>query len=201
METTSETMPAAFFDALYQQDVDPWNFESSDYEARKYDETLAALPRQRYRNAFELGCSIGVLTKRLAERCDSLLAVDCSPLALERAIARCSGLDNVRFERMNVPREYPRDASFDLILLSEIAYYWSRPDLKRVFERVVEQLRVGGHVLLVHWAPPGPDKPLTGAEVHRAFLEWADGRLLHRLGRHEGPYWIDLFERSPMLQA
>jgi hypothetical protein len=48
----------------------------------------------------------------------------------------------------------------------------------------------------VHWAPPGPDKPLSGIEVHGAFMEWASPGLVHLLGRHEGPYFIDLFERS-----
>jgi len=51
----------------------------------------------------------------------------------------------------------------------------------------------------VHWAPPGPDKPLTGIEVHSAFMEWASPELVHLFGRHEGPYWIDLFERSRAL--
>jgi SAM-dependent methyltransferase len=194
--STADTIPPEYFDELYRQNSDPWSFETSDYEARKYDETLAMLPRARYRDAFEVGCSIGVLTKRLAERCDSLLAVDCSPLALDRAMARCERMEHVHFQQMNVPREYPSGDKFDLILLSEVAYYWSWRDLRWVFDRIVEQLRVHGHLLLVHWAPPGPDKPLTGIEVHGALVEWASPELVHLFGRHEGPYWIDLFERS-----
>jgi SAM-dependent methyltransferase len=195
--TTADTIPPEFFDDLYRRSADPWSFESSDYEARKYAETLAVLPNERYSSAFEVGCSIGVLTKRLSERCDSLLAIACSPIALERAIERCGPSDGVRFEQMNVPREYPDEATFDLVVLSEVAYYWSWQDLRWVFDRIVEQLRPRGHLLLVHWAPAGPDKPLTGIEVHGAFMEWADPALTHSFGRHEGPYWIDLFERAP----
>jgi SAM-dependent methyltransferase len=195
-KTTSDTIPPEFFDELYRQNADPWNFETSWYEARKYEETLAVLPKARYRDAFEVGCSIGVLTKRLVERCDSLLAIDCSSLALERASARCIEDDNVRFEQMNVPRQYPIEETFDLIVLSEVAYYWSWRDLGWVYDRIVEQLRPHGHLLLVHWAPPGPGKPLTGAEVHGAFLDWAAPSFHHLFGRHEGAYWIDLFERT-----
>jgi SAM-dependent methyltransferase len=191
----TKTIPPEFFDELYRQNPDPWNVETSDYEARKYDEMLAALPNARYRAAFEVGCSVGVLTKRLAERCDSLLAIDCSPLALARASARCEDEANVRFERMNVPRQYPIEATFDLVVLSEVAYYWSWRDLRWAFNRIVEHLRPEGHLVLVHFAPPGPGKPLTGIEVHGAFMEWADPKLQHLFGRHEGPYFIDVFER------
>ena len=194
--STADTIPPEFFDDLYRQNPDPWCFETSDYEANKYDETMAVLPRARYKNAFEVGCSIGVLTKRLAERCDSLLAIDCSPFALGRAIERCEDDEHVRFEQMTVPQQYPREAAFDLVVLSEVAYYWSWRDLRWVFDRIVEQLRPRGHLVLVHWAPPGPDKPLTGIEVHGAFMEWANPKLDHLFGRHDGPYWIDLFERT-----
>ena len=39
---------------------------------------------------FEAGCSIGVLTRRLAERCDTLLAVDIVEAPLETARAACA---------------------------------------------------------------------------------------------------------------
>ena len=53
----------------------PGNSRRAPYEREKYDATLAALPL-RVGSAFEIGCSIGVLTRRLSERCDRLLAVD-----------------------------------------------------------------------------------------------------------------------------
>jgi len=196
--TTADTIPPEFFDDLYRRSADPWGFETSDYEAQKYDETLAVLPNERYGDALEVGCSIGVLTKRLAKRCDTLLAIDCSPIALERASARCEKERHVQFLKMNVPQQYPIESTFDLVVLSEVAYYWSWRDLRWVFDRIVDQLRPRGHLLLVHWAPPGPDKPLTGIEVHGAFVEWAAPMLHHLFGRHEGPYWVDLFERSSL---
>ena len=75
----------AYFDEMYRSDPDPWQFESSWYEERKYALTVAALPDRRYRSAFEPGCSVGVLSSLLAERCDHLLATDIVPGVLDRA--------------------------------------------------------------------------------------------------------------------
>ena len=61
-----DSLPQSYFDRIYQQNPDPWNFETSPYEAEKYRRTLAALPRKRYMRALEIGCSIGVLTSQLA---------------------------------------------------------------------------------------------------------------------------------------
>ena len=176
-----------------QQD-DPWNFETSEYEASKYAATLEALPKERYRAALEIGCSIGVLTARLAERCDSLLSLDVSPKAMQRAIQRCQSLPQVRFQLMQVPQEYPTDM-FDLTLLSEVGYYWSWDDLKKAQQLLFKHLEPGGHLLLVHWTLYARDYPLSGDEVHDAFLERTGVELQHLGGRREEQYRLDLFER------
>ena len=60
----------------------PWGFADRWYEQRKYALTVASLPRPRYRRAFEIGCSVGVLTALLGERCGELLAVDVAAAAV-----------------------------------------------------------------------------------------------------------------------
>src|ERR1700709_1012342 len=62
------------FYARFSRTYDPWNFSTSWYEQRKIILTLAALPRNTYRNAFELGCANGVLTAELAHRAVALLS-------------------------------------------------------------------------------------------------------------------------------
>src|SRR4051812_50160637 len=74
MSRRQSSIPARYFDELYAGERDPWEFETSAYEQAKYDATLAALPRPLYRRGLEIGCSIGVLTARLAGRCASLVA-------------------------------------------------------------------------------------------------------------------------------
>ncbi|MPY95478.1 MAG: hypothetical protein GEV08_21200 [Acidimicrobiia bacterium] len=78
-------VPETWFATLYERDADPWGYVGSDYEARKYALTLAALPSPRYRHAYEPGCSIGLLSADLALRCDQLLCSDYAPAAVERA--------------------------------------------------------------------------------------------------------------------
>ena len=116
------TLPPEYFDQVYQANRDPWNFETSPYERTKYAATLAALPRPHYAEAFEIGCSLGVLSAQLAPRCGHLLAVDVSEAALAQARARCAGLPQVEIRLLRVPEEFPSQ-QFDLILLSEVGYY------------------------------------------------------------------------------
>jgi hypothetical protein len=93
----------AYFEQMYSGNVDPWEFESSGYEQRKYAVTVACLPRVRYRSAYEPGCSVGVLTELLASRCDRLLCSDIIPTALQRAEARLRRRPHVSFEERSIP--------------------------------------------------------------------------------------------------
>lgn len=189
------SLPPEYFEAVYRHDDDPWGFETRPYEAAKYEATLAALPATRHRLALEVGCSIGVLTRMLAGRCEDLLAVDVSERALGRARQRCRDLAGVRFRSMEVPRVLP-DGPFDLILLSEVAYYWSPADLEKARLGLAARLEPGGHLLLVHWTPFVADYPQTGDEVHRAFLDGAGAvGLRHLRGGREETYRLDLFEK------
>ena len=86
-------------------------------------------------SALEVGCSIGVLTRLLASRCDAVLAIDAARTPLVEAKRRCADLPGVRFEQMFVPEQWPNGV-FDLILLSEVVYYLSREDVDRLAARV-----------------------------------------------------------------
>ena len=163
------SLPPSYFDELYGRDADPWRFETSAYERDKYADTLSALPRPRYGRVLEVGCSIGVLTARLAERADRLVATDVAEAALAVARKRLDAAQNVRFGRVAFPDETPK-GPFDLVVLSEVLYYLSAADLRRAAEVVVPRLAPGGEVLLVHWLGETPDYPLTGEEAADGFL-------------------------------
>ncbi|MGB3138061.1 MAG: class I SAM-dependent methyltransferase [Nodosilinea sp.] len=192
---SDRSLPASFFDTLYETDPDPWRFETSEYEAAKYTATLAALPKQRYQMALEVGGSIGVLTEQLAQRCDALLSVDVSAVAQTRARQRCQHLPQVQMQLMNVPHDYPSQ-SFDLVLLSEVGYYWCWADLHQAQEKIYRSLLPGGHLLLVHWLHDAPGYPLRGDDVHDAFQDFAVARLAHLASQRTGDYRLDLYERS-----
>jgi SAM-dependent methyltransferase len=165
---TGESLTRSFFEDLYAGGADPWSFATSGYEREKYDRSLAALA-PRYAHALEIGCSVGVFTERLAARCERLLGVDISEHALATARTRCRHLSQVRLERADVTHAFP-DGSFDLIVLSEVGYYWSDADLVRARNAIATAGASGGDVLLVHFLPVVPEYPRTGDAVHEAFL-------------------------------
>jgi trans-aconitate methyltransferase len=169
MSELRPTLTPDHFDALYAADPDPWNFAASPYERAKYTLTLNAMPKPRYRSAFEVGCSIGVLTRLLASRCDALLAIDAAPTPLVEARRRCADLPNVRFEQMFVPEQWPGGA-FDLILLSEVVYYLSREDVGRLATSVTRSLAPNGSAILVHWTG-STNYPLSGEEAVALFIK------------------------------
>jgi len=141
-------IPDHVFEDIYATSSDPYGYTHRDYERQKRSTTLAALSRDRYMNAFEIGCSIGVLTGLLGERCDRLLSVDIVERALQQARQRCAAEPNVRFARMRVPDEWPNE-SFDLIVISEVLFYLTVSELGRLVQRLRSSLRSSGEIILV----------------------------------------------------
>ncbi|PVM92793.1 MULTISPECIES: SAM-dependent methyltransferase [Caulobacter] len=166
----TRSLEPGYFEGLYTADPDPWGFETSAYEKGKYAATLAALGEERAAHALEVGCSIGVLTRQLAEHCDRLLGLDVSETALDQARKRCADLANVEFALLQVPRD-PVPGSFDLIVLSEVAYYWDDGDLALAAEAFRAARVSGGRILLVHWLgetdyPKTADEAVEGLRAH-----------------------------------
>jgi SAM-dependent methyltransferase len=161
------TMGQEYFDGMYAASADPWGLETRWYEQRKYRVTLALLPAERYGDAFEPGCSVGVLTRQLAARCDRLLSCDWAPAAVAAAAQRNAAHPNVRVDRRLLPRDWP-SGRFDLIVFSELLYYFGEGDLERVLDQAVGALRPGGTLIAVHWRHEVPEYPRSGDEVHAA---------------------------------
>jgi SAM-dependent methyltransferase len=138
------------FERLYQTRDDPWDYLTSPYEAAKYAATLAALTRQRYACALEAGCSIGVLSALLAQRCDRLLSVDLVARAVEKAAARLGPHPGARAMRATLPGGWPQ-GRYDLILLSELLYYLNAPDIDALARCVARDATAGAEIVLVHY--------------------------------------------------
>ena len=176
---------AEFFERKYQESTDPWSFGSSAYELERYEVTMRALEGRRFHHAFEPGCSVGVLTERLARICDHVDAVDLSATAVNAAKARCAALRNVRVWTGSLADPLPHAAAFDLIVLSEIGYYFDREGLQRCTLALLEKLGSGGCLLAVHWLGYSEDHRLGGDEVHEQ-LRSLDGLTLDHAERHAG---------------
>jgi SAM-dependent methyltransferase len=184
-----------YFDQLYKESDDPWKLREGWYERRKRSLTLALLPRPRYRNAFEPGCANGELSVELAARCDALLAVDLHERAVRLARERVSGAPQVRVEQRTVPREWPTEAGpFDLIVISELAYYLDAAELETLAARIAASLTTDGTLLACHWRRPFAEA-LESADAAHALFDARCG--LSRLAHHdEADLLIDVWSRD-----
>jgi predicted TPR repeat methyltransferase len=162
------TRDAAYFERLYAEKPDPWNFTGSAYEHQKYAATIGMLNGRRFANGLEIGCSIGVLTKQLAHCCIRLLAVDIVEQALVQAGARCAVERHVSFERMEVPKDWPTGC-FDLIVLSEVLYFLNREDIERTAAMADASLAPNGVLLLVNYTED-MDEPCSGEKAAEIFM-------------------------------
>lgn len=185
-------VPVSDFEARYRCDPDPWRFGDNEYEQRRYEITVAALPRRRYRRAFEPGCATGELTRRLAQRCDNVVAWDGSPTVVEHARQRCAELTNVEWGVGAVPDDWPA-GDFDLVVLSEIGYYFDRSELSRLASLACETLERRGTLLGVHWLGDSHDHVLHGDDVHQVLSE-IDG-ISHCGGYRDAGFRLDWWER------
>ena len=159
-------VPLDPFDRMYRDGADPWDFSGSDYEQARYEHTMRSLGRARYLRCFEPGCSIGVLTGLLAERCDRVVACDASVGAIETARTRLAGRSNVELHAAAVPEWWP-NGLFDLIVLSEFGYYWDVEGLGLLIDRLFDSLAPGGELIAVHWLGESTDHLLHGTDVHQ----------------------------------
>ena len=187
------SLDTGYFDQMYAAAPDPWGLSTRWYEARKYAITLALLPEPHYQDAFEPGCSVGILTGMLAGRCGRVLAWDASAAAVRAAAARTAALPNVQVRRGAIPGDWP-PGRFDLIVFSEVLYYFAGSELDRVLDRGAGSLRPGGSLLAVHWRHPVADYPRGGDEVHRVLASRRD--LARRVGHTEADFTAEVYQRA-----
>jgi SAM-dependent methyltransferase len=161
---------AAFFEGLYQSDPDPWNFATDAYEQARYDAILRTIAEKRFQRAFEPGCSVGVLTEGLASICDEVCSIDISPSAVESARKRCRALANVDIQCGALPYAVP-SGDFDLIVFSEIGYYFKEEQLNSLAAEFIKKLRQDGVLLAAHWLGHSKDHLLSGDRVHQLLNE------------------------------
>ena len=183
--------PAAEFEAQYAERADPWSVTTSPYEQAKYDATIDALGDRTYPFALELGAGLGVLSERLAPRCGRLITLDPSPTAVRRARERLALVPNVDVRLGAAPEDLPQ-WSFDLVVCSEVLYYFSRDELTLVLDELEELMPRAATLLAVHWRGQGTHQ-LSGDEVH-AELRRRDRLVRVHAADHER-YLLERYER------
>ena len=170
------------FEEAYSKSTDPWASATRRYryQQRKYEQIMALLPDRRFSHALDLGCGLGLLSQRLAERCDAVLGVDLAEAALGHARERGAGIANLTYVQgdvLDLPAEL--DGGFDLIVLADTLYYLAPLSdglLKALSARLANLLMPGGLCLLAN---------------HFFFAADADSRLSRRI--HDAFTWSPRF--------
>ena len=176
----TKTTSADFFEAKYQAKSDPWNFSGSAYEQKRYQRILEMLDDRVYRYAFEPGCSIGILTRELAARCDFVEALDFSEAAVHLAKTRCQDLSNVSIIKASLKEHRPVQQP-DLIILSEIGYYFSRSEWNEILKNLLADCMHPATVIACHWLGQSGDHVLSGDAVHESMNQQSNLKLIKRL--------------------
>jgi len=179
------------FEHKYRREDDPWDFSRSRYEQARYACLLSVLDRPRYARALEPGCSVGVLTQRLAEKCGRVVAFDVSSTAVRHARRRCAKQENVTI-RVGDVRRFRVRAPVDLIVFSEVGYYFTGSELAEVAHRLTGLLAPGGQLVAAHWTGHSDDHRLSADEVHAGLA--SNLGLHHRRGQREDGFRWDLWE-------
>lgn len=136
------------------------------YERRKRSLVLGSLTCPRYARIFEPACGRGRLTCELAQRSDALIAMDLDPRAIADARSATAGLRHVEVRKGLVPRDWPTDESFDLIVLSEFLYYLPIEQLPTLCAAALSTLDADGEIIACHWRHPIPETAHWAREIH-----------------------------------
>lgn len=153
----------SYFEQMYADSPDPWHLTDRSYERRKYALTVASLPDRPFRRAYEPGCSVGVLTELLAERCDVVIASDPVERACVTTRARVPSAEVVQGA---LPGSWP-EGPLDLVVFSEVLYFLSAPDRAASVSAALEALERGGVLVSVHWRHPFVEAECDGDQVQR----------------------------------
>jgi SAM-dependent methyltransferase len=145
-----------WFDDLWSKG-DPWDLDTNPFEQAKYDAQLAVLDadiatRGRYGRTLEIGCAAGVFTRRLAPRCEQVVALDIAEPAIREAREKRQ-LPNIEYRQANIMDwDKELDGDWDLVVLAETLCYlgWLYPffDVAWLAHRLHEGTRPGGRLLL-----------------------------------------------------
>lgn len=170
------------FDALYRRESDPFAVSASWYERRKEDVLVASLTRSRYRLAWDCASGTGHLARRLADRCDRVLATDASPEAVTLTVSLTAGQPHIECAVSALPAVPDRGRGADLTIVAEVLYYLPSPARATSIDALAGQ---AGELVTVHWRHHPHDAHLSGAAVTEELAEVMKAQGWTSVARHD----------------
>lgn len=166
------------FEEIYDEGGDPWAAADPRYryQAWKYDRIVDCLPTdRRFHDALDIGCGLGLLAHRLAQRADRVVGLDIAEAAVRLARERSHGDPRLRFVQgdvLDLPATF--DRRFDLVVIADTLYYLPPPIddglLKSIARRAAELVEPGGLCLIVnHYFFSADRESRLSRRIHDAF--------------------------------
>jgi SAM-dependent methyltransferase len=148
----SQTCSREVWDQVFETHTDPWKSETSPVQRERFIKQTEMLDAARDGSTFcrglEIGCSEGLYTEVLADRCESLLVLEISRTVLARTQKRRRWSEQVRFDAFDF-RLDDVPGTFDLIVVAGVLEYFSRPNtFVRMRAKLAAALRPDGYLLL-----------------------------------------------------
>lgn len=192
--TTFRFLVRLYFNLTYLQN-DPYQLSRSK-ESLKFQKAFQLLAGTQCKEALEIGCGEGATTAYLIPFAERITAIDISDVAIQRA--RRHNYPNVYFRQADIfVEQLPK--TFDLIFCSEVLYYFEPTQLKQVVNKIAQQLKPEGLLLLIHHRSIKDDssgldlKEIGAKTVHESFAE--DSQFILQKDIIEPMYRISLLQR------
>lgn len=94
----------------------------------------------------ECACGTGMISKAVAEKCQRLIATDCSNSMLKRAKKKCRKLKNVDFAQADIMHLEYEDNTFDKIIAGNVIHLLDEP--YKALKELERVCRVGGQLII-----------------------------------------------------
>jgi ubiquinone/menaquinone biosynthesis C-methylase UbiE len=146
------TFDKDYFENLYKENK-TWNY-GNGFEQRKFKAILSMIPDKNYDDVLDIGCSTGILTQKLYNlKIKNLTGIDIS----ETAINKASDFKPIKFEIGSLPSLKYNDDSFDLVVCSDVLWYFDKVNIEKSLIEIKRILKEDGYILIVIATEPVND--------------------------------------------
>jgi methyl halide transferase len=198
----------ADWDEAYRQGTPPWDTGIPHAElVRVLDEY-----RLRPQTVLEIGCGTGADAILLAQRRFEVTAVDCSPIALERARLRAEQQNALLHFVLSDVFEFARSSGqFDFVLDAGLYHAIRQINLERYLDMLWRVTRPGSYFFCLAGAPnePADEGPpqVTADEIHNElgrlfeFVHLRPTQWENPIRKKSFPAWSCLMRRPLVAKA
>ena len=197
------------FESLHRDGEEPWAFSERGVETLRHARVAALVRGMAPSRVLELGCSLGLMTTRLAELPAELWAMDLSPNAVRRARARlgapgaAAGVWRAPSFVTGSATELPvAPRSFDVVVASDGLYSWQLDEGARAaaLREIHDALAPGGRVVLTEHMRP-VRFPEFVAEVRASPLRVESVTYLHDRPCYQFEGWLKAVQHWRLARA